>query len=173
MIITDEKLLRQKSESCSIEEGKQIIEQLKKELEWNNQYGKIKGMGLSAPQIGIFKRVIYLKSQRVPEEIGLINPVITEVYDQAMHTDEGCLSFPDIRITTQRYEGVTVIDDLYSQGIGFYEIEAFAIQHEIDHLDGILFMDRKFTGIRKEQDINRNDSCFCGSGKKYKKCCLR
>jgi uncharacterized protein YecA (UPF0149 family) len=46
--------------------------------------------------------------------------------------------------------------------------EAQIIQHEIDHMDGILIIDKEY----KSNNVGRNDPCPCGSGKKYKKCCI-
>jgi len=53
-------------------------------------------------------------------------------------------------------------------------LESICVQHEIDHLNGIVCMDRRIdlTVIREEVKIGRNDPCHCGSGKKYKKCCM-
>ena len=51
-------------------------------------------------------------------------------------------------------------------------LEAICVQHEIDHLNGMTIMDRQMiTTITNQDKIGRNDPCFCGSGKKYKKCC--
>ena len=53
-------------------------------------------------------------------------------------------------------------------------LEAVCVQHEIDHLNGIVCMDRKVnTTIVVDKKIGRNEPCPCESGKKYKKCCLR
>jgi len=52
-------------------------------------------------------------------------------------------------------------------------LETVCIQHEIDHLNGVTIMDRQVINtITAENKIGRNDPCYCGSGKKYKKCCL-
>ena len=53
-------------------------------------------------------------------------------------------------------------------------LEAVCVQHEIDHLNGVVCMDRKVnTTIVADKKIGRNEPCPCESGKKYKKCCLR
>ena len=53
-------------------------------------------------------------------------------------------------------------------------LEAVCVQHEIDHLNGIVCMDRKVNiTIVADKKIGRNEPCPCESGKKYKKCCLR
>jgi len=174
IIINDEKILRKKSEPIFPSDVVLIENELKKELEWNNQHNEIKGFALAAPQIGILKRIFvgyFNAGDEKRELITFVNPVIVESIDEVMYRDEGCLSFPGQFITTKRYKQVILYDALHPNGLSFYDIESFVVQHEIDHLDGILFFDRKFTGIRKEKEIGRNDLCSCGSGKKYKKCC--
>ena len=54
-------------------------------------------------------------------------------------------------------------------------LEAICVQHEIDHLNGISCIDKevKLEPIVMDKKVGRNDPCPCGSGKKYKKCCLR
>ncbi len=105
------------------------------------------GIGLAAPQIGIPKRltVIDLSFQKDPEEkIALINPeVVTK--EGKIFEEEGCLSLPDIREKVSRAARVKIrAQDL--EGNWFErdadELLARAFQHEIDHLDGILFIFR-------------------------------
>jgi peptide deformylase len=105
---------------------------------------KAVGIGLAAPQIGISKRitVIDLSNQKNPEEkIVLINPEITH-REGKQYEEEGCLSLPDIRDKVARAEKVKVkAQDLEGNWIELEgtELLARAFQHEIDHLDGILF----------------------------------
>jgi peptide deformylase len=105
------------------------------------------GIGLAAPQIGIAKRltVIDLSFQKNPEEkIVLINPeVVTR--EGKVFEEEGCLSLPDIREKVSRAARVKIrAQDL--KGNWFEkeaeELLARAFQHEIDHLDGVLFIFR-------------------------------
>jgi peptide deformylase len=105
------------------------------------------GIGLAAPQIGIPKRltVIDLSFQKKPEDkIALINPeVITK--EGKIFEEEGCLSLPDIREKVSRAARVKIrAQDV--EGNWFEreaeELLARAFQHEIDHLDGILFIFR-------------------------------
>jgi peptide deformylase len=105
---------------------------------------KAAGIGLAAPQIGVSKRitVIDLSNQKNPEEkIVLVNPEIVH-REGKQYEDEGCLSLPDIRDKVSRAAKVKVkAQDL--EGNWFEtegtELLARAFQHEIDHLDGILF----------------------------------
>lgn len=105
------------------------------------------GIGLAAPQIGISKRitVIDLSNQKKPEDkIVLINPEIL-VQEGKQFEEEGCLSLPEIRERVKRAMRVTVrAQDAHGK---WFEMEgdellARAFQHEIDHLDGILFIYR-------------------------------
>jgi len=111
---------------------------LKKEL--NNHKN---GVGLSAPQIGIYKKICLIKIGK--NEIILINPEIIEYYGETFYT-EGCLSFPNENILTKRYSEITVktINELLYFSIDNNELECIAVQHEIDHLNGILMFDRKY-----------------------------
>jgi peptide deformylase len=105
------------------------------------------GIGLAAPQISISQRltVIDCSFKKNPEEkIVLINPEIIE-RDGKQIEEEGCLSLPDIREKVQRAAWVKVkaqnVDGEWFEVEG-EELLARAMQHEIDHLDGILFIDR-------------------------------
>ncbi len=105
------------------------------------------GIGLAAPQIGISERitVIDVSFKKNPEDkIALINPEIVEMEGKQIE-EEGCLSLPDIREKVSRAAWVKVrAQDVTGE---FFEVEgeellARALQHEIDHLDGVLFIDR-------------------------------
>ena len=99
------------------------------------------GVGLAAPQIGVSKRVVVIKVDDVLIE--LINPVILEK-EGANSAEEGCLSIPNItgdvvRAARVRVQGL----NRYGQMLDFQaeRLLARALQHEIDHLEGILFVD--------------------------------
>jgi peptide deformylase len=105
------------------------------------------GIGLAAPQIGISKRltVIDLSFKKNPEEkIVLINPEIIHK-EGKQNEEEGCLSLPEIREKVSRAESVRVrAQDVTGKWfeIDGEELLARAFQHEIDHLEGILFIFR-------------------------------
>ncbi|VAW37929.1 Peptide deformylase [hydrothermal vent metagenome] len=113
------------------------------------------GVAIAAPQVGIIKRVIALDiTARNTKETGhgllvLVNPVISES-SQNKTVREGCLSIPDYLANVKRAKKVTV-DALNQSGkavtVHARGLEAVALQHEIDHLDGILFFDR-VTSVR-------------------------
>jgi peptide deformylase len=102
------------------------------------------GIGLAAPQIGVSKRitVIDLSNQKNPKDkIVLVNPEIVHKEGKQVE-EEGCLSLPDIRDKVSRAAKVKVrAQNLEGKAIELEgtELLARAFQHEIDHLDGILF----------------------------------
>jgi len=105
------------------------------------------GVGLAAPQVAIHKRVIVVDasgrdSERSP--LQMVNPDIVKVSDDIATFDEGCLSFPDQYAEVERPACVRVryIDyDNEPQEIEARGLLSPCIQHEIDHLDGKLFVD--------------------------------
>ncbi len=106
------------------------------------------GVGLAAPQvhegIRIFVAGIEGDEGRM-QVLPFVNPVVTPVSEQTADDWEGCLSIPDIRGRVPRFHGVRVAA-LDRKGKPFeLELEGFAarvVQHEADHLDGVLFFDR-------------------------------
>ncbi|PIR72503.1 MAG: peptide deformylase [Candidatus Nealsonbacteria bacterium CG10_big_fil_rev_8_21_14_0_10_36_24] len=107
---------------------------------------KNQGVGLAASQIGELKRVIVvqanLKDWRI---LGLINPKIVKKSKEKEIAEEGCLSFPGIFLKIKRAKKVTV-EGLDIQGkkvrLEAKGLLSRVLQHEIDHLDGILFFNR-------------------------------
>jgi peptide deformylase len=113
---------------------------------WASMYAA-HGIGLAAPQVGVSKRITVIDvsfKERPNEKVVLINPEII-AREGKQFEEEGCLSLPEIREKVQRAARVKVrAQDVKGE---FFEIEgeellARAMQHEIDHLDGILFIDR-------------------------------
>lgn len=104
-----------------------------------------KGVGLAANQIGVARRVAVVDvGEEFPPPLVLINPVITKRSDVVETAEEGCLSIPDIFGDVERPVDITLeaLDrdgKPYKLDVSGYK--ARAIQHEIDHLDGILFLD--------------------------------
>jgi peptide deformylase len=110
---------------------------------------KSEGVGLAAPQVGILRRIVVID---IGEGlIELINPVI--VYESGEQLEEeGCLSVPGIRGTVKRPAKV-IVRAMNRKGETFEmtgtELLAIAFSHEIDHLNGILFIDKAITTIRE------------------------
>ncbi len=102
------------------------------------------GVGLAAPQVGDDRRVVLIRPPGDPEPLVLLNPVIASLSDDLRPFEEGCLSFPDIYRVVRRPSTATLHwtgtdgapavredDDIFAR----------IAQHEVDHLDGILFID--------------------------------
>ena len=118
------------------------------------------GIGLAAPQIGITKRLIVLDCVKAvdeaPRPIAMFNPVITWSSEELSTYEEGCLSIPDQYADVQRPAEVRVSWlglDGKTQEDQFSGLWATCVQHEIDHLNGKLFID--YLGPLKRQMITR------------------
>ena len=118
------------------------------------------GIGLAAIQVGIPKRIIVVDvagAEEPPAPIKLANPELVEISDEDVTQEEGCLSLPDQFADVVRPQAVTVryLDEhnvkrqLRAEGM-----LATCIQHEIDHLEGILFVDR-ISAIRSNIILRR------------------
>jgi len=104
-----------------------------------------RGVGLAANQVGDTRRVAVVDiGKDAPEQLVLINPVLVEKDDETEIAEEGCLSIPEIFGDVERPLRV-VVQALDRHGEPFRlesaGYQARAIQHEIDHLDGVLFLD--------------------------------
>ncbi len=107
------------------------------------------GAGLAAPQIGVGLRVF---TWYVDGELGhLVNPVL-DLSSEEQLGPEGCLSIPELRIECRRALSVVATGfDMHGEPVTIEgsDLLARAIQHETDHLDGVLFLDRLDTDARK------------------------
>lgn len=129
-------------------EFEELCEQL---TDWMYEYD---GVGLAAPQVGISQRFVVVDvSKEGDKPIVLVNPEITWKSEEKVTDSEGCLSIPNIRGNVERYASISV--KAFSPSGEEFQLEridglfARAIQHEIDHLDGILFVD-KIPPVKKQ-----------------------
>jgi peptide deformylase len=104
------------------------------------------GRGIAAPQLGVLQRVIFLKLPGV-EPWPLINPEIIEASEEKIVVWDACLSFLSIFMQVERRRCITVrYQNLYGESLEFEAGDdrnlSELLQHEIDHLDGILAIDR-------------------------------
>lgn len=138
---------------------KTLIEDMKETMKAND------GAGLAAPQIGVFKRLVifgfdtndrYPEADSVPFTV-LINPVITPLSDDIENGWEGCLSVPGLRgvvprFTHIKYEGYDADGKKFEREVE--DFHARVVQHECDHLDGILYPmkieDYRYFGFHEE-----------------------
>lgn len=102
------------------------------------------GIGLASPQVGVLKRIIVIDISRDgTDRYDLINPKILSRTGKAT-SEEGCLSIPDYRDTIPRASDVVVgALDRYGKEVEIHAsgLLAYCLQHEIDHLNGVLFID--------------------------------
>ncbi len=171
IIINDEQALRLPCEDVSIEELGSLRNVLEQELNNANRLGK-NGIGLAAPQIGIAKNIAIIRLPKI--SLDLVNCKIVKAYDPTLYREEGCLSFPGRVEDTIRYQEV-YIDNNLVEPHSFVATGLLSVvcQHELDHLNSVLFMDRmapKQSTIVNKNKMRPNDPCNCGSGKKYKRC---
>jgi peptide deformylase len=176
MIITNnEDLLRVKCEDVLPEEVDSLIKILEKELAESAKNGN-PGIGLAAPQIGIPKKIAIIRMGD-KFNINLVNCKIQNSYDPQLFANEGCLSFPGKVENTIRYQEVHITNNLvHPHEFVATGLLAVVCQHEIDHINGSLFLDRlapKQKQIIKAVKVGPNEKCPCGSNLKYKKCCGR
>jgi peptide deformylase len=164
LVIENETILRQKCEPVKEEEIEGLVHLLESEL------SKVSGIGLAAPQIGIAKHIAIV---RISDKysVNLVNAKIAHSYDPIIFEEEGCLSFPNKKINTHRFNEVHVVDNLvYPHSFIATGLFSICTQHELDHLNGILISDREVKKIIKQSP---NEKCLCGSGLKHKKCCAK
>ena len=142
-----DKILAQKCE-----EVKEVNDDIRKLLDdmLETMYND-RGVGLAAPQIGVAKRIIVVDDKATEEGKGgnnpmfMVNPVIIEKSDEMILFNEGCLSVPGQCAEVERYQGVKVKYLDYNGKEQIIEAEdylAVILQHEIDHLDGVLYIDK-------------------------------
>jgi peptide deformylase len=105
------------------------------------------GVGLAAPQVGVGRRLVVVRDPRLPtgrQRLDLVNPEIVERFGAEVPFEEGCLSFPGLFFPVTRPQGVEVRwQSTDGQAVTLRDdgIVARIIQHEVDHLDGVLFID--------------------------------
>lgn len=104
------------------------------------------GVGLAAPQVGVRQRLIVVDSREEGDEpVALVNPRVVDASSERGRAEEGCLSIPGLRDLVERPSDVTVeAQDLEGRPVRIEAsgLLARVLQHEIDHLDGVLFLDR-------------------------------
>ncbi len=140
--IMGDPVLRQKAEPLqAVDED---IRRLIKDM-FDTMY-QADGVGLAAPQVGVSQRVIVIDPhEQDVKPFGLVNPVIVQSGDDVERGEEGCLSIPGLKDIVERPAAV-VVEALDGDGqpvrIEAEGLLARVLQHEVDHLDGILFVDR-------------------------------
>ena len=146
MILTHPNVkLREKSRALSVtqivsDDIQMLVEDMKQTMKDDN------GVGLAAPQIDVQLRLIVCETKKGVQ--AFFNPEITERSDRMTNSEEGCLSIPEVYGVVTRHK--TVTGKAYDQQGKEMTVKAkgllsIVFQHEIDHLNGILFIDRAHT----------------------------
>jgi len=110
------------------------------------------GIGLAATQVGVLRRV-FVFQRREDEVDAVVNPEIIERSEETDVADEGCLSIQGINVPVERSLEVTIVGKDENGNDVRYELEDYAarcVQHETDHLDGVLMIDRTTPEARRE-----------------------
>lgn len=135
-------------------------------------FGK-KLFSLSCPEINISKQVAIIRSPHLT--LDLVNPKIVGGDGYALSFRECCVSFGGHEFNCVRYKKILLENGFENRSVVEYSgIQAFLIQHEVDHLQGKLLQDRKvrLALIRESGEIRNTDFCPCASKKRFFECCL-
>lgn len=111
------------------------------------------GVGLAATQVGVLHRVLVYKAYEEDPVTALVNPVLEWESDEREAKEEGCLSLPGVHVEVERAVRVRVrAQDIHGAELVVEEegLPARVIQHEMDHLEGVLILDRISREARKE-----------------------
>lgn len=119
---------------------------------WETMYHAL-GVGLAAPQVGVSKRIFIVDTIQIMEEeqkekgikMIFINPEKIEESGGEYAYEEGCLSIPDIRADVNRQSSIKLsyLDENFEKQTALFEgVNARVIQHEYDHIDGVLFVEK-------------------------------
>ncbi|HWQ32425.1 MAG TPA: peptide deformylase [Blastocatellia bacterium] len=155
--------LWQRSEPVTRVESRETQEIIRDLAETLGDFRARKGFGraIAAPQIGVSRRIILVNTG---EPMPLINPVITHASDEMMELWDDCFSFPDLMVRVRRHYEISVT---CRDGQGRLQMVNASgslselLQHEIDHLDGILAVDRAIDGrsLALRQEIEKLRRC--------------
>lgn len=150
-----DEILRKKSRIVEKVDDK-IIELIEDMLDTMHKYN---GVGLAAPQVGVLKRVVVIDLYDGNEPLKLVNPIIVKTKGK-QEVEEGCLSFPNQYAKMIRPEEV-IAEALNEKGekikIKAKGLLAQALCHEIEHLDGILFVDNMIPGTLEYVEPKKNN----------------
>ena len=141
-IIIDPKHLTKVCEPVNYKQSKQIANKMIMFMLSNKNIEK-NSIGLACNQLGLPGRIIIVKIKN--RWVSFINPVITYKSQEKIITDESCLSVPNKTIKVERSKEITIyfIFDGNSKPSNYKGMDAIVIQHEIDHLNGIIITDKE------------------------------
>jgi peptide deformylase len=127
---------------------------LRRQADWMREVmDGASGIGLAATQVGVVERVVVYRMQSEAPAVAVVNPEVQWSSEELETAEEGCLSIPGIHVDVERSLHVRVAA-LDESGLPFTieasGLEARVLQHEIDHLDGVLMLDRTTRDQRRE-----------------------
>lgn len=131
---------------------------------------------IAAPEIDIFKNVAIVRDSLYCDfSIELINPRIIKAENKVISFMETCISFPSETYNCIRWNDIVLQNGLDKKELTFSGLPAIMIQHAVDHLSGETFHDRsiKAAVVREGGLIRQNNSCPCGSRKRFSECCAK
>ena len=112
-----------------------------------------RGVGLAATQVGVLQRLFVFQAGDAEHVTTIVNPVITKRTDETDLADEGCLSLQGVLVPVERSLAVTIEGhDVRGEPLRLEleELDARVVQHELDHLDGVLMLERTDDESRRE-----------------------
>jgi peptide deformylase len=115
--------------------------------------GDANGVGLAATQAGVLRRVFVFQAEEEGEPVALVNPQLADRSEESETDDEGCLSLQGVLVPVERSTGVTVAGrdaDGKELRLELDGLPARVAQHELDHLEGILIIDRTTPEARRQ-----------------------
>jgi peptide deformylase len=128
-------------------------------------------VSISAPEVGIGKQVAIVRKHNF--SIDLVNPKIIKQSNYIVSHQETCVSLPEQKQNCLRYDKLVIENGMNCEQITITGENACMVQHEIDHLNGVLMTQRsiKLCVVRENNVFNtKKDLCVCGCGKKFNKC---
>ena len=146
-----------KKEALDIEKGNPDVQKISEDM--FETMSNAHGVGLAAPQVGLAIRLFVIDTSGFKDEEEadkgvrkvFVNPIIEEEWGDEWAYEEGCLSIPGVRADVMRPESLKIryFDTDWKEHVEEYSgMEARVIQHEYDHIEGILFVDH-LSGIKK------------------------
>jgi len=112
-----------------------------------------RGVGLAATQVGVLRRVFVFQPDPEHDAVALVNPLLSERGAETEVDEEGCLSLQGVRVPVARSTAITVAGRDAAGAEVTYDLEGYearVAQHELDHLDGVLIIDRTDDEHRKQ-----------------------
>jgi peptide deformylase len=112
-----------------------------------------RGVGLAATQVGVLRRMFVFEPDPEQEPMAVVNPVVVERGDETESEGEGCLSLQGVNVPVERPTRIVLEGKDPNGGDVRYELDGYGArvaQHELDHLDGVLIVDRTDDAHRKE-----------------------